>query len=140
MAKHIVHQFFVGPGPSGEMAVGLAWAEHGWQPNVDVYETPDSLLLAVEIPGVDENEINLHFIPGTTPHLIIEGRRDAPDFLGPARCLQVEIEHGPFRRQVRLPRDADGDSISARRENGLLRITIPKNRPQPSQHVKVTVN
>ena len=140
MAKRVVHQFFVGPGPSGEMTVGVAWAEPGWQPRVDVYETPEALLLTVEVPGVPDDALNVHFMPGAAPYLIIEGRRSAPDFCGPARCLQVEIEHGPFRREVRLPRDADGESVTASRRDGLLIITVPRRQNVLQQNVKVVVS
>lgn len=146
MAKRIVHQFLVGPGPTGEMALGFAWAEPGWQPRVDIYETTDALFLTIEVPGVADDHVRVHFVPGqngAAPHLVIEGRRDAPaipDAVGPARCLQVEIEHGPFRREVRLPRDADGETISASRQNGLLIITIPRRRAAPSQNIKVNVS
>ena len=143
MAKRVVHQFLVGPGPSGEMAMGLAWAEPGWQPRVDIYETAEALFLTVEVPGVPENAISVHFVPGQTgvsPHLIIEGRRSAPVIPDPARCLQVEIEHGPFRREVRLPRDADGEAIKASRQDGLLIVTVPRRKAAPPQNVKVAVS
>lgn len=140
MAKRIVHQFFVAPGPSGEMAVGVAWAQHGWQPRVDVYETPEALLLIVEVPGVPEESISVQFIPDSSPRLIIEGQRGAPEISGPARCLQVEIDNGPFRREVRLPRDVEGNSVTARRQDGLLLITVPRRRNEPLANVKVKVS
>lgn len=140
MAKHIVHQFLVGPGPSGEFAVGIAWAEHGWKPLIDVYETPEAFYLTVEVPGVAEDSLDVHFIPDAAPILVIEGRRSAPHFPGPARCLQVEIENGPFRREMRLPRDANGDAITAARRDGLLVITVPRHKNSPSQSVKVDVS
>jgi HSP20 family protein len=146
MAKRIVHQFLAGPGPSGEMALGFAWAEPGWQPRVDIYEAADALFLTIEVPGVADDHASVHFVPGqngAAPHLIIEGRRDAPaipNSAGPARCLQVEIENGPFRREVRLPRDADGEAITASRQNGLLIVTIPRRNAAPLQNVKVTVS
>jgi HSP20 family protein len=139
MAKRVIQQFYVGPGQSGEMTVGLAWAEHGWQPRVDVYETPDALLLTVEVPGVPDEAMNINFVPGHYPRLIIEGRRGAPE-CGAARCLQVEIDHGPFRREIRLPRDADGEKIAARRELGLLLITVPRRPPHPPHNVKVSIS
>jgi HSP20 family protein len=140
MAKRVVHQFFVTPGPSGEMSVGVAWAEPGWQPRVDIYETPDALILAVEVPGVPDESLRVNFMPGGTPRLVIEGQRNAPDFPGPARCHQVEIEHGPFRREVRLPREADGDAVTASRRDGLLIITVPRRQASPQNNVKVAVS
>jgi HSP20 family protein len=140
MAKRVIHGFFVGPTSAGEMSVGVAWTEHGWQPRVDVYENADALYVTVDVAGVPDENLRVHYHHEPLPTLLIEGRRGLPTLPNAARCLQVEIDHGPFRREIRLPRGADGENISAKRQHGLLIISIPRLALDPPQSVKVTVS
>ena len=139
MAKRVIQGFFIGPTSPGEMSVGVAWTEHGWQPRIDLYEDAEVFFITVDVAGVPDENLHLHFVAEPVPSLVLEGRRGLPQLPVPARCLQVEIDHGPFRREIRLPRDADGDQITATRQHGLLVISIPRRKPLPPQSVKVAV-
>jgi HSP20 family protein len=102
---------------------------------MDIYQTDDAILIHVEAAGVSEEDLRLHFEEG---NLVIEGRRTRPELPCPQHCLQVEISYGSFRRVLSLPRDINGQGISAEYSDGLLRVTIPR-RTRESHNVKINI-
>jgi HSP20 family protein len=96
---------------------------HGFRPNVDCFHTdePHALTVVVELPGVDPATVQL--VAGERL-LVIAGDRVRPRV--PGRVYQqMEIEYGPFQRQVRLTEDVDPDQASAHFEHGVLTVTLP---------------
>ncbi len=96
-----------------------------WHPPVDVLETEDKLIIIVEIAGVSTGDINI------TQHgdlIRIEGNRievlpaESPVF------HHMEINYGPFERNIRLPRKFVGGEVAASYKNGFLRIEVSKNK------------
>jgi HSP20 family protein len=120
----------------GDDSWHMVWGVARWQPRVDVCRDDSALYVQVEVPGVEEEALRLHFEPG---QLVIEGRRDRPQFPGPVQCLRMEAEYGPFRRTVSLPPDADGEHIVARYQAGILLIEVPFRKPMPPQTVRVNI-
>ena len=102
-----------------------------WQPSVDIYEMESALLVQVEAPGLQLNEINLSLDGG---NLVVEGNRVRPPLPSPARVALVEMTYGRFRRVLPLPGDVDGDGIKATYDAGVLQIHIPRvPRPAPKR-------
>ena len=104
----------------------------GFRPNVDSYHTddPHELTVIVELPGVDVASVNVVVSERT---LVVSGERKRPKVDGSV-YQQMEIEYGPFQRQVRLPMDVDPDGAHARYERGMLTITLPvAEKPAPKQ-------
>ena len=131
MAKHTTHLLLQ------NVDFGTAWQTRHWRPHADVYRTENVIAIVLEIAGVDEADLRLRFEPGL---LAVEGQRALLPLPPDSKCLQVEISHGRFHREFKLPRDADGDNISASVKNGLLLITIPFKVPEPAATVKVTIS
>lgn len=112
--------------------VGSGWRRvdpgqgQGWQPEADVYEHPEGLLLTVAVPGVLQEDIEIQ-VAGTL--LTVQGKRDppVPENAGPQR---IELRKGRFRRQFHLPASADGSSIRTQLLHGLLLIHVPKTPPR----------
>jgi HSP20 family protein len=103
----------------------------GFRPNVDSFHTdePHELTVVVELPGVDPASLSLQVGERT---LTVAGERVRPKIEG---CVyqQMEIEYGPFQRQVRLTEDVDPVRAAARYEQGVLTVTLPvAERPQTS--------
>ena len=101
----------------------------GFRPHVDCYRTeePNALTVLVELAGVDPEALQL-FVDTRT--LIIGGTRDRP------RCeglvyQQMEIEYGPFRRQIDLGHDVDPAQSHASYARGMLTIVLPIAEPRP---------
>lgn len=114
----------------------IAWlSDTHWQPRVDVYQTEQEILIHVDVAGVCEDDLRLHFEDGA---LVIEGHRERPSIPCPQHSLQVEISYGEFRRTLPLPRDIDVHAIRAEYSDGLLRITVPR-REREMHKVKIKV-
>ena len=93
-----------------------------WTPPLDCYETEDSLMIELHLPGVALHDIDLTLEDN---QLIIRGKRAmiAEDNV---RFHRIERPFGVFERTIALPFCPDEDNIKAVLEQGVLRITIKK--------------
>jgi len=106
-----------------------------WQPDVDVYETDESIVVRAEIAGVRGHELGVS-VDGQV--LRIHGVRPAPEGPDVTRLHQMEIASGPFERRVRIPMPIDKDRVSASVGDGFLTVTLPKRKTGPrAVHVDV---
>ena len=97
-----------------------------WQPAIDVCESQEGVEILVDLAGVKREAIELTI---TQELLTIHGTR-VPRHQGePIVCHQLEIPYGTFERVVRLPPGLNISQISASSQDGLLAITIPRQRP-----------
>ena len=103
----------------------------GFRPDVDCYSTedPPELTVVVELAGVDAETLHVHATP-TALH--IRGERRRIPVRG-AVYHQMEVEYGPFERQVRLPATADVRRARASLANGLLTVTLPLAARRPAR-------
>ena len=107
-----------------------------WTPNVNLYETETAYLVCVDLAGVDKEKISVLV---ADQKLTRRGTRHVPT--PPAdepvetttlphpqrlRVHVMEIDHGPFCREVELPADVIHERITAAHVNGLLWIELPK--------------
>ena len=109
----------------------------GYRPQVDVYrsENPATLTVQVELPGVDPDDVQLIASPRA---LLVAGERRRPKDCG--HYQQMEIDYGPFQRQITLSVDVDPEEASATYERGILTIRLPiAPRPSPRDSVTIVV-
>ena len=102
----------------------------GYRPQVDCFHTddPPALIVHVELPGVDPQQVKLVATPRA---LVISGERRRPKDCG--HYEQMEIDYGPFQRQVALNEDVDPEQASATYERGILKVTLPVAPKTPAQ-------
>ena len=107
----------------------------GYRPQVDVYrsEDPPTLTVQIELPGVDPGNVQLIASPQA---LLVAGERRRPKDCG--HYQQMEIDYGPFQRQITLAEDIDPDGASASYERGILTVRLPIS-PRPAQRESVTI-
>ena len=108
-----------------------------YRPEVDVYrsEDPPALTIQIELPGVDPSEVQLVASPRA---LLIAGERRRPRDCG--HYQQMEIDYGPFQRQVTLDEDVDPEEATASYERGILTVRLPiAPRPAPRDSVAIKV-
>jgi HSP20 family protein len=96
-------------------------------PRVDVSETDKEVTLTVELPGVEEKDIDVSL---TGDQLTIKGEKkseheDKKDEEGRV-FHRVERSFGSFQRTMTVPYDVDPDQVSAQFKDGVLKITLPK--------------
>jgi HSP20 family protein len=109
----------------------------GYRPEVDVYRTgnPPSLTVVVELPGVDPGEVE---VIASTQALLIVGERRRPKDCG--QYQQLEIDYGPFQRQVTLAEPVDPERATATYERGFLTILLPvAPAPAPVESISIVV-
>ncbi len=111
---------------------------HGFRPNVDCFHTddPHALTVVVELPGVDPASVRV--VAGERL-LVVAGERTRPQVAGRV-YQQMEIEYGPFQRQVRLAEDVDPERAEARFDNGVLTVALPVvEKAPPAGRYRITV-
>jgi HSP20 family protein len=93
-----------------------------WSPSVDVFDTPDEMVVVAEIPGVDPASVDLAV---TGNLLTLRGVKEVSGF--PESLLQLrERRFGAFHRELVLPNEVDFDSAQAEANLGVLKIRLPK--------------
>jgi len=107
-----------------------------WMPNADILETDEYLILKVELPGVEPDQLSLSVHGG---NVIIQGEKGRPEIEGRAEFLAVERIFGPFRRVVNLGVPVNTRQAEASLNNGLLRITFPKVPNRRGEEVPIEV-
>ena len=103
----------------------LTMRSPAWQPPTDVYENEETVIVRVEIAGMNETDFSI-VLDGR--YLSIRGvRQDIPE----RRAYhQMEIRFGEFNVDIELPAVVDVESVQAIYQNGFLKITLPKVHTQ----------
>jgi len=118
-----------GPGSEGKDVMASAWA-----PSVDIYENENEVVLAAEIPGVDEKDVEIKVEDN---NLTLRGERKFEKETREENYHRIERSYGSFFRSFALPSYIDQDRIEAEHENGVLRIRMPKRAELRPRKVKI---
>lgn len=102
----------------------------GWTPAADVYETGDSFVVLMELPGIHEDDVEVA-VDGD--RLVVKGERQPRLPARPDRFHRMERSHGTFVRTFVLTQAVDPDEVSAQFRDGLLRIELAKTRVRGSR-------
>ena len=94
-----------------------------WLPPVDILEKDGNLILRVEIPGVNEKEVDVK-LEGNV--LTLKGERKLEKQDNKENYHRIETFYGTFSRSFTLPETVNRDGIKAEYKNGILTITIPQ--------------
>jgi HSP20 family molecular chaperone IbpA len=98
-----------------------------WQPATNVYESQDAYYVCVDLAGVKEQEIDVECADQRRITLTGTRAQPRPDNLeGSLSIHALEIDEGPFRREIDLPEGIDVDRVEATYSRGYLWITIPR--------------
>ncbi len=108
--------------------VGDIAAERGGQQLLaDMLDMEDSVVIVLEIPGVEKKDIDIQLVGND---LLVKGEKHH----GPVEAVTVyhmaERFYGPFQRRIRLPEPVKQSEISTNLDNGLLEIKIKKTKPK----------
>jgi len=99
----------------------------GWEPDITAYRYDDRIEIWVDLAGVEKGDIGVDALPD---RIRISGERkpQLPARDTSSRCRQVltmEIECGRFAREIVLPAEIVPHRVTAKQENGLLRLVLP---------------
>jgi HSP20 family protein len=116
----------------GERAMDAIGIRRTALPAVDVVETPDAVVVLIDLPGMPPENLELTL----TGHMLsLQGKY--PE-LEPGQVHLNERPHGPFKRSVPLPSTVDADTIQADTKNGVLRVVVQKVPAQKSKRIPIT--
>ena len=105
-----------------------------WAPAVDIYETANELVLAAEVPGIEEKDIEIKIEDNT---LTLRGERKFEKETKEENFHRIERSYGSFFRAFSLPNSVDTERIEAEHENGVLRVIMPKRQELKPKTVKI---
>lgn len=105
-----------------------------WVPAVDITEENGQYVLRADVPGVDAKDIDITVENDT---LTIKGERANESNDEQDGYKRIERVHGSFYRRFSLPDVADGERISAKSNNGVLEVIIPKQEKVQPRRIKV---
>lgn len=107
--------------------LGMSSPSATWQPDIDLYETPEAYLVHADIPGVLPADIRVEVIDHW---LTISGSRGSSTIENSAQGVRIERRTGNFSRRFFLERAVDPTRIQREDREGTLQLRLPKCNPQ----------
>src|SRR5947207_12573773 len=105
-------------------------------PPVDIYEDEHNITLKIEVPGIDEKDIDVRVENNT---LTVHGERKIEKEEKEENYRRVERQYGSFVRTFTLPQTVDTDNVSATYDKGVLKISLPKKAEAKPKQIKVNI-
>src|SRR2546429_4826797 len=105
-------------------------------PPVDIYEDEHNITLKIEVPGIDEKDIDVRIENNT---LTVHGERKFEKEEKEENYRRVEREYGSFTRSFTLPNSVDPENVQANYEKGVLKIKLAKKAEAKPKQIKVNV-
>jgi len=103
-------------------------------PPVDIYEDEQNLVLKLEIPGVNEEDLQVSLENNL---LTVKGERKFEKEENEENFHRIERRFGTFTRTFRMPNTVDSDHTSASYDKGILKITLAKRAEAKPKQIKI---
>jgi HSP20 family protein len=114
------------------------WPQQAEEPTgelaVDVYQTPDAIVIKAFIAGVQPNSVDISL---TREMVTISGSRQDEKEVDEEHYFQRELYWGSFSRTILLPEEVDVDLAEASERHGILMIRLPKINKKREMKLKV---
>jgi HSP20 family protein len=118
--------------PGQQLASGTTPA--AWVPTIDISERKDAYLVAVELPGMKADDLEITFEDGL---LTIQGERRFAHDSAEEKMHRTERYYGAFRRSITLPSHVEADKIEASVQDGVLQVLVPKMPDVQAKRIQV---
>jgi len=103
-------------------------------PPVDVYEDEHNITLKIEVPGIDEKDIDVRLENNT---LTVHGERKFEKEEKEENYRRVESQYGSFTRSFTLPTTVDAEKVTATYDKGVLKIELAKKAEAKPKQIKI---
>jgi HSP20 family protein len=113
-----------------------ALSTSSFAPAVDVYEDEHKITLKIEVPGIDEKDIDIRVENNV---LTVTGERKFEKEEKEENYRRVERHYGSFTRSFTLPNTVDADNIAADYDRGVLKVQLAKKAEAKPKQIKVNV-
>ena len=127
--EQTVENVFRSLGPSYSLT------HQGWTPQMDIYETPEEIVIRAEIAGVDRENLGVEI---SSKALRICGSRTELPCIENATYRLAEIQYGKFERILFLPTPIDPERVSTSYSNGFLEIRLSKMPKDKTHKIPIT--
>ena len=104
-----------------------------WTPVADIYETDSGYMIAIDLPGIKRDDIEIDIDDN---RLMVKGARVIDD----SRSRRSERPRGKFLRSFSVPAAIDQNKIGADDKDGVLQIRLPKRAEQKAQKIEVKIS
>jgi HSP20 family protein len=108
-----------------------------WRPMTDIFETKESYVFKIELPGFKKEDVKVEFSGET---LALRGERKHREETQDENCHRLERNYGVFERSFTIPKAVDAKKIEASLQEGILMLTIPKLEETGANAVPITIN
>lgn len=95
--------------------------QRGWCPPVNAFQSQDEFIVCVDLAGVDRSAMEVQV---EADQILLRGYRTCPGPEGTAHIVAMEIDHGPFEREVPLPAGVKPGGVRAEQREGILWIIL----------------
>jgi HSP20 family protein len=106
-------------------------------PAVDIYEDEKKIVLKLEVPGIQEKDLDVSVENNT---LTVKGERKFEKEEKEENFHRIERRYGSFFRAFTLPTSVETENIDAKYENGVLKLELKKKPEAQPKQIKVNVN
>jgi HSP20 family protein len=106
-------------------------------PPVDIYEDEHTIAVKMEVPGIDEKDIDVRIESNT---LTVHGERKIEKEEKEENFRRIERQYGSFTRSFTLPSSVDAGQVSAHYDKGILKISLAKKAEAKPKQIKVNVS
>ena len=121
-------------GQAGRSEEGLTTAN--FVPPVDIYEDEHSVTVKMEVPGIDQKDIDVRVENNT---LVVRGERKFEKDEKEENFHRIERRYGSFYRAFSLPTTVDTENVSADYDSGVLKIKLAKKAEAKPKQIKVNI-
>jgi len=117
-----------------ESAAGGAYGSRRWIPPMDLVETDENLVLRADLPGVEQDDIEIEVKDGV---LTVSGERKARHEEKREGFHRVERSFGRFSRALELPKGVEVENIQASFDRGVLEVRMPKPAERKPTRIQI---
>ena len=112
-------------------------AARDWRPVADISENDNEYVIKAELPEVEREDVHVAVENG---RITISGERSMSEEEKDAKQHRIESFYGTFSRSFSLPPDADESKITAKSDNGILKVRVPKTAISEPKPIEVSVD
>jgi HSP20 family protein len=107
-----------------------------WSPAVDIYETPETIIMKADLPGLSREDIEIQIRENT---LTLRGERRFAKDVQQENYLRIERAYGTFQRNFTLPATVQQNKIRAVFRDGVLELSLPKAEEAQAKKIAIEV-
>jgi HSP20 family protein len=108
----------------------------GFVPAVDIYEDAEKVVLKLEVPGIEEKDLDVRVEKNT---LTVKGQRNFEKEEKEENFHRIERRYGSFYRSFTLPTSVDAENVDAKYNAGVLKLELKKKPEAQPKQIKVNV-